>query len=89
MMAKPMKTLELHYPMIQFLIISDILVMSFNVWVIYQTLLSIQCCHFSHPGEFKRDFRKANISKLAQISFKLSRMRKMITLNVQEYLFGK
>ena len=24
MMAKPMKTLELHYPMIQFLIISDI-----------------------------------------------------------------
>ena len=24
MMAKPMKTLELHYPMVQFLIISDI-----------------------------------------------------------------
>ena len=32
--------------------------------------------------------RRANISKLAQISFKLSRMRKNDN-NVQEYLFGK
>ena len=29
MMAKPMKTLELHYPMIQFLIIKIILVQGF------------------------------------------------------------
>ena len=32
---------------------------------------------------------RANHIKLAQISFKLSRMRKVTTLNVQEYLYGK
>ena len=30
MMAKPVKTLELHYPMIQFLIISDIILETFG-----------------------------------------------------------
>ena len=36
MMVKPMKTLELHYPMIQFLIIHDILWYYLNNFILNQ-----------------------------------------------------
>ena len=47
MMAKPMKTLELHYPMIQFLIIGDILhwikiSFGFNLIIKYEKVLLLR-----------------------------------------------
>ena len=47
MMAKPMKTLELHYPMIQLLIIADI-----TFWPLMSTTKWSLCILFVPVGQF-------------------------------------
>ena len=56
MMAKPMKTLELHYPMIQFLISADYTVRSAHLWL-KNAKVELTSDSFAQPKQHVQWFR--------------------------------